>query len=197
MNVNRERKASIFSKLMGKSQSKIPPAELQDLAKRTYFDVQELKQWYSVFTRDCPHGHLSKQQFIELYNSFYDTEDASKFAEHVFRTFDVNHDNTIDFREFICSLSVTTRGSPEEKLRWAFGIYDIDGNGYVTKTEILSIVQSIQKMVGALDANASEEKLHKIFTMFDTNRDGKLSLAEFIEGAKKDSTFMQMLQVYV
>eukprot|EP00794_Sanderia_malayensis_P010878 gene10878-12034_t len=198
MEARRERKSSIFSKLMGKSQSKIPPSELQDLAKRTYFEVNELKQWYSAFVRDCPSGRLTQPQFIELYNSFYDTPDAEKFAQHVFRTFDINHDNTIDFREFICSLSVTTRGSSEEKLRWAFSIYDIDGNGYISKSEILSIVQSIQKMVGALDdSNASEEKLLKVFTMFDTNKDGQLSLEEFLAGAKKDTTFMQMLQVYV
>ncbi len=80
---------------MGKSQSKIPPSELQDLAKRTYFEVEELKQWYQAFVRDSPTGRLNKQQFVELYNSFYDTPDASKFAEHVFRTFDINHDNTI------------------------------------------------------------------------------------------------------
>ncbi|XP_065056736.1 hippocalcin-like protein 1 isoform X2 [Rhopilema esculentum] len=183
---------------MGKAQSKIPPSELQDLAKHTYFDEHELKKWYTAFSRDCPTGRLNKEQFIELYKNFYETVDATKFAEHVFRTFDVNHDNTIDFREFICSLSVTTRGTSDEKLKWAFGIYDIDGNGYITKTEIVSIVQSIQKMVGALDdSNTSEEKLLKVFTMFDTNRDGKLSMEEFLEGAKKDKIFMKMLQSYV
>ena len=83
-------------------------------------------------------------------------------------------------------------------MKWAFGIYDIDGNGYISKSEILSIVQSIQKMVGALDdTNASEEKLLKVFSMFDVNKDGKLSMEEFLEGAKKDTIFMKMLQSYV
>ena len=141
---------------------------------------------------------ISACRFLKVEGSYMRVSTVLQFRLLGVKRFIIIHPSLCtDFREFICSLSVTTRGSPEEKLRWAFGIYDIDGNGYVTKTEILSIVQSIQKMVGALDANASEEKLHKIFTMFDTNRDGKLSLAEFIEGAKKDSTFMQMLQVYV
>ena len=102
-----------------------------------------------------------------------------------------------DFREFICSLSVTTRGTLDEKLRWAFSIYDIDGNGYITVSEIISIIQSIQKMVGALDdSNTSEERVVEVFTMFDTNNDGKLSMEEFLAGAKKDKIFMKMLQNY-
>lgn len=102
---------------------------------------------------------------------------------------------SLDFREFICSLSITTRGSFEEKLRWAFDVYDIDGNGVISLNEVLAIVKSINKMMGYLnDKNTSKEHIYSVFKNFDTNHDEMLSLHEFIEGAKQDQTFVKMLQ---
>ena len=80
---------------MGKGGSKIPPEELKELVNRTHFDEKELRRWYKGFAKDCPDGRLNKEQFVELYSSFYDNGNANKFAEHVFRTFDVNNDETI------------------------------------------------------------------------------------------------------
>ena len=47
---------------------------------------------------------------------------SAKFAKFVFATFDDNKDGCVEFEEFIMALSVTSRGSLEEKLNCKYAL---------------------------------------------------------------------------
>jgi len=48
----------------------------------------------------------------------------------------------------VTSLSVIARGTLDEKLRWTFQLYDLDGDGVISKYEMATIVSSIYSLMG-------------------------------------------------
>jgi neuronal calcium sensor 1 len=122
---------------------------------------------YHGFIMDCPEGRLDKKDFGKIYTQFFPFGDPGEFANYVFDVFDENKNGYIDFKEFICALSATSRGTLEEKLKClslsdvslldliaastgAFQLYDINKDGHITYQEMLQIVQAIYKMTGQM-----------------------------------------------
>lgn len=52
-------------------------------------------------------------------------------------------------QEFLLAIDVTSSGTPEEKLKWAFRMYDVDGNGVIDMQEMTKIVQVLRFMYNA------------------------------------------------
>ncbi|KRZ96035.1 Neuronal calcium sensor 1 [Trichinella sp. T8] len=187
---------------MGAKNGRLSNSDIKDLEKSTYFNRKELRKWYKDFIKDCPSGRLKKEEFQAIYKQFFPNGDPTKFSSFVFNVFDENKDGHISFKEFISALSITSRGSIDEKLEWAFSLYDLDNDGYITKNEMVEIVDSIYAMLGKFVDNkdfpmddSPQLRVEKIFQSMDSNKDNKLSKDEFIAGSKKDAWIVKALTI--
>ena len=81
------------------------------------------------------------------YSVFFPHHCADDFCRHVFRTFDLNRDGIVDFREYMLALHVITNGTDEERLAWAFRLFDIDNNGVIDNNEVTEIARAILQVV--------------------------------------------------
>lgn len=98
---------------------------------------------------------------------------------------DADHDGEIDFREFLTCLAVVLNGNAEQKLRRAFCLYDVDGDGFITDEELAVIFQQMQLTGRMILANPQHTQCAKnIVQKFDSNGDGKLDFEEFAKLAK-------------
>merc|ERR1719318_756425 len=173
-----------------KASKKIPKLSKEDqeyLRANTNYSVDTIIEWYKGFMEDCPDGKLTPHSFMHIYGNSFLTGNAKEFCDHVFRTFDRDQNGFIDFKEFLLAIHVTSSGTPEDKLNWAFSMYDVDGSGWIDLGEMTRIVKSIFRMSGpgqrkqaAALGESAEERASSIFRRMDQNSDGKVTRMEFV-----------------
>ena len=66
--------------------------------------------------------------------------DAHAFAANIFKTFDHGNTGRINFRQFITTLSIQLKGNIQQKLEWAFDVYDIEKNGSISRQEVIEMI---------------------------------------------------------
>uniref|UniRef100_A0A3P9K684 Potassium voltage-gated channel interacting protein 3 n=1 Tax=Oryzias latipes TaxID=8090 RepID=A0A3P9K684_ORYLA len=116
------------------------PEGLDQLQAQTKFTRKELQSLYRGFKNECPSGLVDEETFKSIYSQFFPQGDASTYAHFLFNAFDLDRNGSIRFEDFVIGLSVLLRGSVTEKLNWAFNLYDINKDGYITKEVCVSVV---------------------------------------------------------
>uniref|UniRef100_A0A8C1HX49 Kv channel interacting protein 3b, calsenilin n=2 Tax=Cyprinus carpio TaxID=7962 RepID=A0A8C1HX49_CYPCA len=177
------------------------PEGLEHLQAQTKFTRKELQSLYRGFKNECPNGLVDEETFKSIYSQFFPQGDATTYAHFLFNAFDMDRNGSIRFEDFVIGLSVLLRGSVTEKLRWAFNLYDINKDGCITREEMLAIMKSIFDMMGrytypCVKDDAAFEHVEKFFQKMDRNRDGVVTIDEFIETCQKDENIMSSMQLF-
>lgn len=156
---------------MGGTTSKI----VDDLLEDTNFDrdeIERLRKRFMKLDRDSS-GSIDKNEFMSIPGV-----SANPLATRIMEVFDADSSGDVDFQEFITGLSIFSgRGSKDEKLNFAFKIYDIDKDGYISNGELYIVLKI---MVGNnLDDDQLQQIVDRTIMENDKDGDGKLNFEEF------------------
>jgi len=152
---------------------------LEDFAAEYNIKPESIKKAYKRFQEtDVDHsGLIDYTEFCEILQV-----DPAPQVEKLFQLFDKDRSGQIDVKEFMIGLSNFTGAGKEEKLKFAFMVFDEDGNGVITKQELLKILKANHM------ASTEKEVLRKaetIMTQADKDGDGVISFDEFVIVSKK------------
>ncbi|KAF3841364.1 hypothetical protein F7725_007226, partial [Dissostichus mawsoni] len=161
------------------------PEGLSQLEAQTNFSKQELQILYRGFKNECPSGVVNEETFKHIYAQFFPHGDVSMYAHYLFNAFDTTNNGSIKFKDFVMGLSILLRGTLREKLEWTFHLYDINKDGYINREEMTEIVRAIYDMMGkftypAIKGDVPQQHVDAFFRKMDKNKDGVVTLEEFI-----------------
>ena len=139
----------------------------------------EIKKAYKRFqaTDKDKSGMIDYTEFCEIMQI-----DPAPQVEKLFQMFDRDRSGQIDVREFLIGLSNFTGAGKDDKLKFAFMVFDEDGNGVITKQELIKILKA-----NHMATNESEvaRKAETIMSQADKEGDGVVSFDDFVIVSKK------------
>ncbi|KAK6173279.1 hypothetical protein SNE40_016759 [Patella caerulea] len=188
---------------MATSQRKSQEQFIQNLTKKSKngtclpcrFSPPEIASLLNMFQQLCgSNSKLDRSSFRDvLMTRFKITDDF--IMDRVFRAFDTDNDGYLKAEEWICGLSIFLKGRMEDRIRYCFCVYDLNGDGYISREEMFHMLKRcLVKQSTEEDPDEGVKELVEIvLKKLDIDHDGKCSVKDFRTAVESDSLLLESL----
>ncbi|NWX18874.1 EFCB1 protein, partial [Aegotheles bennettii] len=142
---------------------------------------------------------LDRNMFREALHGAFDMTD-DMLMDRVFRTFDRDNDSCVSVVEWVEGLSILLRGTLEERIKYCFEVYDLNGDGYISREEMFQMLKnSLLKQPSEEEPDEGIKDLVDIalkkmampFLLQDYDHDGKLSFMDFEKAVRDENLLLE------
>lgn len=169
-------------------------ASVTNTRPRTGFDKGSL-QWLETLFRQTVGNEkeIRREDFKKIViskNPF--------FTERVFQIFDKDNSGSISLQEFLDAMHQFAGKSPEDKIRFLFKVYDLDGDGLIQHKELQHVMRACMEENGM---RFSEEQIDDLtvamFEDADTNNRGAITYEALKYQLEKHGGLLENLSISI
>eukprot|EP01017_Pseudomicrothorax_dubius_P047573 TRINITY_DN8567_c0_g1_i2.p1 TRINITY_DN8567_c0_g1~~TRINITY_DN8567_c0_g1_i2.p1 ORF type:complete len:346 (-),score=67.45 TRINITY_DN8567_c0_g1_i2:161-1198(-) len=117
-------------------------------------------------------GLIDRDELLAGYKNYFKNAFAEEDIDNIMRTIDANNNGGIDYSEFVSATINRQSLLSRQRLEAVFKMFDKDGNGFITKEELMEFFSK---------SSIPEDQWTLIISEIDQNGDGQISLKEFKE----------------
>jgi serine/threonine-protein phosphatase 2B regulatory subunit len=119
-------------------------------------------------------------------------------ARTIFKIFDVTETKKINFRTWVTTLSaLSENASLEEKIRFSFGLYDLNGDGKIDIDELRSLLQAaIHENVVHISEDEVKQWCDFTLSQVDKDGNGTVEFPEYREMVTYNQHFLFSLDTH-
>lgn len=164
------------------------PATVAKLAEATTFTAEEITNMFVNFKKLSASQKDDNLIDAGEFREMMACQGGSVFIDGLFRMFDRDNSGGIDFVEFVTSLAIyqnkARNVSDAEKQRLFFKIYDSDGDGEISQTDLKKMLNSCfqSNFMEVADTDV-EELVQATFQKYDLTGRGTIDFQSYCKNA--------------
>ena len=126
--------------------------------------------------KDILECELTREEFADAMSLKKD----SLFVDQMFQLIDQDGNGFVSFREFLDMIVIFAKGSPEDKIKLMFDMYDVDRSGHLDRSEFKKMLKAMMEMVNAsVTADQLDQLIESMFSSAGFQNKDELTLEDF------------------
>ena len=136
--------------------------------------LREFREAFAFFDKDGD-GRITVEELSTVVRSLGQSPTPEELR-HMVRDVDADGNGTIEFAEFLALMSrqrEAANADDNEELREAFGVFDRDHDGHISKAELRHVMISLGEKL-------TDEEVEGMIAEADLDGDGQVNFDEFV-----------------